>query len=1157
MKHLLPVRFIILLCVGILCVTPFTSTIAQNNHVHGTDPIYGDSLDGFDPNKIMQKANQKGLQPYEAALYMGKCKREYIDRKYNLKQQNASSTTASTKLTPLSSQVMPPCTNMNFEAGNFNGWTGSIGDNSLNSNGPLQNIVPGIFSTTMDAALTDCSARHTIMSAAGGNEPCGGFPVVAPGGNFSVRLGQTCANYQGEILEQTFTVSTTTTAFTYQYAVVLNDGGHSAGEQPYFKIEMFDQSGNLIPCSQYFVEASGVIPGFVQCVTGTYYKPWTTVNVDLQGYVGQNVTIRFTAAGCIYAGHYGYAYVDASCLPYAIALSDSLCAGSSITLTAPAGAQSYQWSTGATSQTITVSSPGTYTVNMISVTNCPTVLSVNVGQYPNPVASFNATVPPCQANYTFTNTSTISSGSMTYHWDFGDPTLTNDTSNLTSPTFTYPNPGNYTVTLIATSASGCSDTVTFVVNAGNGGQASFHATTECLNNPTSFTDQSTGASAWSWNFGEPSSGPNDSSNVQNPTHTYASPGTYTVTLTAQTNPCPSTFTTTITVNPLPLAAFSFTQSCVNNDVTFTNNSSIANPDQITGYSWNFGDPASGGNNISTSASPTHTFSGPGTYTVILTVTSNNNCQSTISQVVNVGVTPNAAFTAASVCTNTPMQFTNNSLNANTYFWNFGDPAVNTDTTSSMSPTYTYTNAGNYTVMLIANPGSGCPDTTTLLVNVAPGPAVLFAAPTVCESFTTTFTDQSTITTGNITNWSWDFGVGSMTSDTSNVQSPTFVYPTSGSYTVTLTCTSSNGCSTTYTQVVTVNPLPTANFTAATVCIGNPTTFTDLSASVSGNVTNWVWDFGDGSPFGNTQNPTHTYANDTTYNVTLIVQNANGCIDTVTLPVVTAPQPVVEFVGDSLMGCPTHCVNFTDMSTISTGSITGWMWDFGDGSPTAFTQNPNHCFSQPGTYDVTLSVTSGNGCVQSLTLPSYITVYPVPNASFNATPQITTVLQTNINFTDLSGGNPIVWSWNFGDGSVTNDTSNLQNPAYTYSNEYGSIYSVTLTVTNQYGCTDDTTLNVEITPDWAFYIPNTFTPNGDGNNDFFFGQGFGITSYEIWIFDRWGNMIFTTTDINKGWDGTVQGKSGQICQIDTYVWKVVLTDVFNKRHKYIGHVNLIR
>lgn len=1137
-----------------------SSAIAQTaGRVAETDPVYGDSLDGFNVTAVQNRAVAKGLHGEEIDLFVERAKRHYVNKRYNLAEASRNTDLAAMRVP---SPMMPqaPCTNMDFETGTFTGWTGFIGDNSLNSNGPLQNIQNGFFSNGINAAYNDMNARHTLMqNPAAGTDFYGGFPCVAPGGNYSVRLGNNYANYQGEAIEQTFTVGPGNTSFTYQYAVVLNDGGHSSGEQPYFRIEMYDQSGNLIPCGQYYVEAAGGnTPGFVVSPQDpyTYYKPWTTVNIDLTAQMAQNVTIRFTAAGCIYAGHFGYAYVDASCLPYTISMSDSLCTGGSITLSAPIGAASYQWSTGATTSSINVSNAGSYSVTMTSVTGCQTTLTRNVYVYPQPTAAFTPNSNNCSTTYNFTNNSTISSGTLNYQWDFGDPSITTDVSNAQSPSWTYSTPGTYTVTLIVTSQSGCSDTITSVVNPGSGGQAAFNATSVCVGQTTSFTDQSVSPNGWSWHFGDPASGPQDSSNVQNPTHVYNTAGTYSVTLTIGGNPCPSTITQTITVNPLPTASFLYNQVCGNQLVNFTSTSTVNPPDAISGTSWNFGDPASAGNNTSTISNPSHTFTAPGTYTVTLTVTTANGCPQTTTQVLAVGVPPTAAFSANSVCTNAPMQFTDQSTNAVNWFWDFGNASVTNDTSNTQNPTYTYTTAGTYTVMLIANPGP-CSDTSTLQVTVAPGPQVQFIAPTVCLGSLTSFTDQSSVSTGNISGWSWNFGDAAVTNDTSNVQNPAYTYNSSGVYNVSLTCTSNNGCTSTSTVPVTVSALPTANFNANVVCAGTATSMNDLSTPGTGNIASWTWDFGDGSPVSATQNPSHTYVNDSTYNVSLIVTNTAGCIDTVTIPVTTGALPNPAFVGDTLNGCPILCVSFTDQTTIFTGSITGWTWDFGDSSPNVFTQNPAHCYSQPGTYTVTLTTTSNNGCVQTLTLPNYITVYPMPTASFSANPQHTDVLNTNISFVDLSSGAPVSWTWDFGDPTTLSDTSDLPNPQYYYSTEAGGTYPVYLQVVNQYGCVDDTSMEVIIDPEFTFYIPNCFTPNDDGVNDGFYGAGIGITSYNIWIFDRWGNLIFTTNDINEAWDGTVQGKHGDICQEDVYVWKVVLTDVFNKKHKYIGHVSLIK
>lgn len=1168
MKHNLTLAYTVFLFCFVLSISSRVNAQAQHNHDHQHGVAHSnDSLAGFNEASARIRAQQKGLTPFETEKFIEQAKKNYITKNYypgahqSRAQQTANN--PNNRLTPMSPASAAPCTNMDFETGNFTGWTGATGDNSLSSSGPLQNIVPGIQSNGVDALVTDGLARHTIVTAASGNDPCGGFPQNCPGGNFSCRLGGSTANYQGEILEQTFTVAPGNTSFTYNYAVVLNDGGHSAGEQPYFKIEMFDQSGNLVPCSQYYVEASGAIPGFVSCGVGTFYKPWTTVNIDLSSFVTANVTIRFTVAGCIYAGHYGYAYIDCSCLPYTLALSDSLCSGNQVTINAPSGAASYNWTLGSppgaslgTADSLVISTPGQYYVEMVSVTGCTTYLSVTIGLYPQPTAAFNPTFPPCSPNYTFTNQSTVSSGTMTYFWDFGDPVVTGDTSLLTSPSYTYTPPGPYTVWLYVLTQGGCRDSVSHVVNPGNGGLAGFTQNDVCLGSPMVFTDTTVNPSTWSWHFGDPNV-TNDSSNVQNPSYTYTQPGNYTVLLTAGTTPCPSTFTTVVTVHGMPVSSYIYNQICGGQTVNFTATSTINVGDTIATYAWNFGDPASGGNNTSNLANPSHTFSASGTYTVTLITTSTFGCQHTTTQVINVGPSPIAAFSAATVCTNTPMAFTNNSQNAANWFWNFGDPLTLADTSLLQNPSYTYTTPGTYTVTLTAEPSSNCFDTAQVVVTVAPGPAPAFISTTVCEGVATAFTDQSVISSGNITDWAWDFGIAASSADTSDLQNPTFTYPLAGAYVATMTVTSNNGCVATIVNNVTVNANPTANFSANTVCIGSPTTFTDLSVAGSGNLSVWGWDFGDGSPIGVGQNPTHTYTNDSTYNVTLIVQNSNGCFDTIILQAVTAPQPVVQFTADDFAGCPVLCVNFQDQTTIASGSITGWTWDFGDNSPQSFTQNPNHCYSLTGLYTVTLTTTSNQGCIQTLVFPNMIEVYPVPTAIFTATPMITTVSQTHVEFTDLSQGSPVSWSWDFGDGATLADTSDQQHTSYDYTPEYGSNYQVHLEVVNMYGCTDDTTLEVIVEPEFTFYIPNAFTPNNDGINDVFFGTGIGIAKYEMWIFDRWGNLIFTCTDLNQTWDGTVQGGSGQLCQIDTYVWKVAITDVFDKRHKYIGHVSLIR
>ena len=498
----------------------------------------------------------------------------------------------------------------------------------------------------------------------------------------------------------------------------------------------------------------------------------------------------------------------------------------------------------------------------------------------------------------------------------------------------------------------------------------------------------------------------------------------------------------------------------------------------------------------------------------------------VNSTFNIYVTPNptASFSATNVCEGTATTFNNQSALNFIYSWNFGD-----NTTSSLQnpPPHTYALPGIYTVTLVVSDNGNCTATATQQVTVWPLPQVAFTAPSVCIGGTTPFTNQSTISSGNIISWSWNFGNPIVTNDVSSLQNPTYLYTTSGTFNVTLICTSSNGCVSLITVPVFVNTLPSANFNAISSCLGTSTIFNDLSVPTTGVVTNWVWDFGDGSPVSTQQNPSHTYLNDSTFNVSLIVTNTAGCTDTFNLPVTINPLPIVAFSSDS--------------------------------SAASTLQSPSHCYNLNGLFTVTLSAISNGGCITTFVIPNMITVYPSPIASFTATPYVTSITSPIIFFTDLSQGNPITWQWNFGDINLLSDTSIIPSPQYTYTSAVGSVYNVTLMVSNQYGCSDDTTIQITIESDFNFHIPNAFTPNGDGINDVFFGYGYGgITEYQIWIFDRWGILMFTSVDVNEAWDGTY---NNQPLPIDVYVWKVSLyaLDKFNnnKKHILVGTVTIIK
>ncbi len=254
------------------------------------------------------------------------------------------------------------CVNEDFENGNFNGWNGFTGCNPIYS-GCAGNCCPntGII-----------SGRHTIESS--GVDPIGNFPKVFPGGNHSVRLGNSSTGGEAESLTKSFFVNNTNKIFSYHYAVVLNDPNHDKSHQPYFEIVMFDKNRDTVPCSLYKVVSGQGIPGFKS--NGTWvYKEWSSNVVDLTNYIGQTVTIQFSTFDCGWGGHAGYAYLDASCFQDEMSILDEPCANEELTFTSTStniyDNEVLSWNFGDGSPTSNLSSPshiytspGIYTVTL-------------------------------------------------------------------------------------------------------------------------------------------------------------------------------------------------------------------------------------------------------------------------------------------------------------------------------------------------------------------------------------------------------------------------------------------------------------------------------------------------------------------------------------------------------------------------------------------------------------------------------------------------------------------------------------------------------------------------------------------------------------------------------------------------------------------------
>ena len=805
-----------------------------------------------------------------------------------------------------------------------------------------------------------------------------------------------------------------------------------------------------------------------------------------------------------------------------------------------------------------------------------TVISVMVN--PNPTATFTPVSACTNANVLLNNTSTIPlpDNISNYNWLFGTASSPLTSSSQNPPSLTYSLSGVKTITLSVTSNNNCSSTFTQTVTINPLPASNFSATAVCQATATTFTDLSTVSSgsitAWAWDYTHNGSVDN---NTQNPTFTYPASGIFTVGLQATTNfGCANTFTLPINVWGHATVNYASTNACFNTANTFTNTSTTtlnANTGSINTYTYSFGD---GG--LSNLPNTSHTYVAISNatvntnYTVSLTVTTNHSCVDSISKVITVYALPIASFTADSVCLNMPSHLVNASLgNGNPvtgYHWDYTNdniPEVN----GVSNPNYIFTSSGNnivnYTVTTSPMVGLVCSSYTTQNVWVNPLPQPAFTFTNACINAQPLSFDGSgsTIAIGSNTSYDWAFGDGAVASGSVN----THPYALPSTYNVTLTVTSNKGCQAILAQQIEVYKKPLMQIAVNSICLGGATSFTAVSLANSGNVTSWLWDVNNSvSTIERTgQQNSYTYPAAGSQTLQLISITNYNCKDTTTRLTYVNYNPTPQFSVDKPNGCPLpHCVKFTDNSSPVPlpAHMANWAWDFGNGKTVSASTNAqqNNCYtnsssSQLALYSVTLTTTTDSGCVASNVKPNFITVYPKPIANYTIVPEFGDVIVPLVHFINQSV-DYTKWWWSFGDGPKI-DSVNV-NPNHYYPGNDASSYHSILIVANQYGCRDTANVLVEIAPEFSFYIPNAFTPNGDNTNDIFTGMGVGIVTYEMWVFDRWGASIFYTDDIMKGWNGKVQGKS-EDSKEDVYTWKVKLKDVLNKNHSYVGHVTLLK
>jgi gliding motility-associated-like protein len=707
--------------------------------------------------------------------------------------------------------------------------------------------------------------------------------------------------------------------------------------------------------------------------------------------------------------------------------------------------------------TLAYPSVGTYTVMLQDSNLCGVDVQVQSVTIVNPpTAGLLAPAGPfCQgAAVTFTNTSATG---YSYRWNFG--TGGGFVSRPFGPqTFTYNTSGTFTISVVALiggAGAACTDTEKVVINILPRPTANFTVSPNIGCNSiigATFTDLSTSAVAWNWNFGNT----NTFNSQIPPAQNYTTIGNFVATLTVTAaNTCIHTFTAPLTVFQIPTAAFTATNACVGSPAVFTDNSTSAVGDPILSWNWNFGDASPTA--TASVQNPNHTYTTQNTYSVQLVINT-ANCTHSITQniVVNLKPTANFTYTPINGCPTLSVNFTNTSANATSYNWNFGNG--NTSILTDPVEAFTNTTTSNiiYTVNVTALTAAGCSDTRTATVTVFTKPTSSFTvnAPAGCSPIAATFTNSST----GATSYNWDFGDLSTSTSTSAVLTHTYVNTTLliQTFTAQLVAISSNGCKDSTTLNITIFPRPIFNFTMIPSSGCSPLSVN--FPAVLGAVT-YEWDFGDGSPLNFSLNPTHVFTNTTTvnktYTVQLIASNAFSCVDTTYgYPVVFA-TPQASFAVTPTVGCSPLATTFLNSSIA--GST--YLWKFGDGN-TAITTNSNHSYTNPSnvndqTFTCSLVAISSNGCKDSLDKTVLVHFKPFANFALD-TPRC---VSKTITFTNTSQGSTTD-SWNFGDGSPI---SVLTNPSHLYVNNTinNLTYSVQLISTSSFGCKDTAIANATI------------------------------------------------------------------------------------------------
>lgn len=1170
--------------VSTLVIALFLITYKLNAQLPVNYIFTQDSLDGFNEEKAIEMAVGKHLVDNEFKFFLNNAKREFVDHKYNIGHSHDI-----VWKTLQTATIQPACSNVDFENGTLSGWTVSNGGNSN--------------SLTMSGCCSPGVGVASVINSIGNDPLFNTLSLVSPfGGNKIVKLNNATAGNKAQRISQTFNVTSSNAIFQIAYSGLLNSGGHDCFEQPYINISIKDSTGTVLSCPKIEIQAPdpNCIPtnststlgwnytGFDNSGGKVYWHNWDIKTVDLSPYIGSNITVQITVGSCIFSAHYGYGYFDCRCLPLEITLNNNIydatpqipinvstCGSGSASINAPTGLGPYLWNgpagsgvTGLTTQSMTVTTPGTYTLNMSPAGGCTAggvtkYIILNVT--PNPTVT-NITAQATCTNATGSGTINVSSGSAPFNYNWIPAASTSSLGTGLSPGT------NYTVNVVDT--FGCKAAT--IVSIASFTDAPTYTISPLSANLTCFaTSVTVTASTFSnttavWTHTTTSS------------FTATAPGTYSCVVTNTISSCTSTVPIIITTNTIvPVATY--TKSC-NAGVVSLNASSTS------GVALGWLAPTSPPSPVSNPGSSSAT----GFYTLTATNLS-TGCKSTytvesIVPALTVLTSPSNQLT----CTSPSVQSTaSSSTSSATITWFDG---VATSTTGTLP----ITTAGSYTATASLAGGCSTQSVITITTNTNVG-ANINAPTTVLSCVTTTITLTANQTSGGVYNYTWTPSAPTGTNNTFAVASPdtyslsminttngctatalpiaitqNTILPTAtysvlcGTYPATLSATSSSGinltwlsptmpfatsvpnngtssasgiftvtatnpstgCKTTYTiQSLIPDVSITNNPAIYTLTCNNPTIQATAASSTSATqsvVITWL----NGSSTANVLPITAAG------NYTVDVQISGGCSTRSVVAIITNTAAGVAISSPStIVSCATNSLPLA--ANVTTANPYTYVWL----PSTPIYTNSIYNVSDAGTYTV-IVMNTVNGCTASATQS---VTHETVTASFIADPY-QGLMPLPVTFSNTSS-NALSYNWDLGNGNIYTTTN-----ASTIYESQGN-YSVVLTATNGF-CVDTAVRIIKVELVSFFKVPNVFTPNGDGKNDIYTFDAVNMGEITFTVFDRWGlKMLETTSNGNVKWDG--KNKGGSVINDGTYFYIIKAVGLDDVKYDLQGTITIFQ